>query len=89
MGRTHLQDAVPMSLGQEFHGWGTTIGEEVQRIAEVREQLKVINLGATAIGTTVTAQPGYPPLATRYLSDLTGFKFILAGGWRTPSTACA
>ena len=35
MGRTHLQDAVPMSLGQEFHGWGTTIGEEVQRIAEV------------------------------------------------------
>ena len=79
MGRTHLQDAVPMSLGQEFHGWGTTIGEEVQRIAEVRELLKEINLGATAIGTTVTAHPGYPPLATRYLSDLTGFKFILAG----------
>jgi aspartate ammonia-lyase len=79
MGRTHLQDAVPMSLGQEFHGWGTTIGEEVQRIAEVRELLKEINLGATAIGTTVTAHPGYPPLATQYLSDLTGFKFILAG----------
>jgi aspartate ammonia-lyase len=79
MGRTHLQDAVPMSLGQEFHGWGTTIGEEVQRIAEVRELLKEINLGATAIGTTVTAHPGYPPLATKYLSDLTGFKFILAG----------
>ena len=35
MGRTHLQDAVPMSLGAEFHGWGTTIGEEVERIAEV------------------------------------------------------
>ncbi len=79
MGRTHLQDAVPMSLGQEFHGWGTTIGEEVQRIAEVRELLKEINLGATAIGTTVTAHPGYPPLATQHLSDLTGFKFILAG----------
>jgi len=79
MGRTHLQDAVPMSLGQEFHGWGTTIGEEVQRIAEVRELLKEINLGATAIGTTVTAHPGYPSLATQYLSDLTGFKFILAG----------
>jgi len=46
-----------MSLGQEFHGWGTTIGEEVQRIAEVRELLKEINLGATAIGTTVTAHP--------------------------------
>ena len=79
MGRTHLQDAVPMSLGQEFHGWGTTIGEEVQRIAEVRQLLHEINLGATAIGTTVTAAPGYPELATRYLSELTGIKFILAG----------
>ena len=57
MGRTHLQDAVPMSLGQEFHGWGTTIGEEVHRIAEVRALLHEINLGATAIGTTVTAHP--------------------------------
>jgi aspartate ammonia-lyase len=79
MGRTHLQDAVPMSLGQEFHGWGTTIGEEVQRIAEVRQFLHEINLGATAIGTTVTAAPGYPELATKYLSELTGLKFILAG----------
>ena len=79
MGRTHLQDAVPMSLGQEFHGWGTTIGEEVQRIAEVRQFLHEINLGATAIGTMVTAAPGYPELATRYLSEITGQKFILAG----------
>ena len=79
MGRTHLQDAVPMSLGQEFHGWGTTIGEEVQRIAEVRQFLHEINLGATAIGTTVTAAPGYPELATKYLSELTGTQFILAG----------
>ncbi|MGZ8253288.1 MAG: aspartate ammonia-lyase [Burkholderiaceae bacterium] len=79
MGRTHLQDAVPMSLGQEFHGWGTTMGEEVQRIAEVREFLKEINLGATAIGTTVTAHPGYPPLATKHLSELTGITFVLAG----------
>ena len=79
MGRTHLQDAVPMSLGQEFHGWGTTMGEEVQRIAEVRQFLHEINLGATAIGTSVTAAPGYPELATKYLSELTGAKFILAG----------
>jgi aspartate ammonia-lyase len=79
MGRTHLQDAVPMSLGQEFHGWGTTIGEEIQRILEVKQLLHEINLGATAIGTSVTAAPGYPELATRYLSELTGFKFILAG----------
>jgi len=79
MGRTHLQDAVPMSLGQEFSGWATTIGEEVQRIAEVRQLLHEINLGATAIGTTVTAAPGYPELATKYLSGLTGRQFILAG----------
>ena len=78
MGRTHLQDAVPMSLGDELHGWGTTIGEEVQRIAESRMLLHEINLGATAIGTSVTAPPGYPELATRYLSSLTGLNFILA-----------
>ena len=78
MGRTHLQDAVPMSLGVEFHGWGTTIGEEVNRIAEVRQILQGINLGATAIGTTVTAAPGYPELAVKYLSELTGIKFHLA-----------
>jgi aspartate ammonia-lyase len=78
MGRTHLQDAVPMSLGQEFHGWGTTIGEEVERIAEVRKFLHEINLGATAIGTSVTAAPGYPELATRHLSQLTGLEFVLA-----------
>ncbi|MFN7726431.1 MAG: aspartate ammonia-lyase [Rubrivivax sp.] len=79
MGRTHLQDAVPMSLGQEFHGWGTTLGEEVQRISEVRQFLHEINLGATAIGTMVTAAPGYPQLATQYLSKITGLNFILAG----------
>jgi aspartate ammonia-lyase len=79
MGRTHLQDAVPMSLGQEFHGWGTTIGEEVERITEVRRLLHEINLGATAVGTTVTAAPGYPELATRYLSELTDCPFLLGG----------
>jgi aspartate ammonia-lyase len=78
MGRTHLQDAVPMSLGQEFHGWGTTIGEEVQRVQEVQKLLHEVNLGATAIGTSVTAAPGYPELATRHLSRLTGREFVLA-----------
>ncbi len=78
MGRTHLQDAVPMSLGQEFHGWGTTIGEEIDRIKDVRKILQGVNLGATAIGTTVTAAPGYPALAVKYLSELTGIQFTLA-----------
>ena len=78
MGRTHLQDAVPMSLGQEFNGWGTTIGEEIHLIAKVRQRLQGVNLGATAIGTTVTAAPGYPELAVKYLSELTGIEFTLA-----------
>src|SRR5215467_8320553 len=78
MGRTHLQDAVPMSLGAEFKGWGTTIGDEVDRITEARSLLREINLGATAIGTSVTAAPGYPKVAVRHLSALTGVEFILA-----------
>jgi len=78
MGRTHLQDAVPMSMGAEFHGWGTTIGEEVKNIAAVRQILHSVNLGATAIGTTVTAAPGYPELATKHLAAITGIEFTLA-----------
>jgi aspartate ammonia-lyase len=78
MGRTHLQDAVPMSLGAEFRGWATTIGEEVERIAAVRRLLQCVNLGATAIGTTVTAAPGYPALATKHLAEITGIPFTLA-----------
>ncbi len=78
MGRTHLQDAVPMSLGSEFRGWGTTIGEEIDRTREAQKLLQEINLGATAIGTSVTAVPGYPLLAVRHLSSLTDIEFVLA-----------
>src|SRR5262245_55159227 len=78
MGRTHLQDAVPMSLGAEFNGGATSIGEEVERLAEIRKMLQSVNLGATAIGTTVTAAPGYPELAVKHLSEVTGIKFTLA-----------
>src|ERR1700761_8765885 len=78
MGRTHLQDAVPMSLGSEFRGWGTTMGEEVDRIYETRHLLREINLGATAIGTSVTAAQGYPKVAVRHLTTLTNVEFILA-----------
>jgi len=67
-----------MSLGAEFNGWATTIGEEVERIAEVQRVLQSVNLGATAIGTTVTAAPGYPALAVEHLSTLTGIRFRLA-----------
>ena len=75
MGRTHLQDAVPMTLGQEFHGWGFTIADELKVIAEAQEHLKTVNLGATAIGTCVTAHPDYPALAVKKLAELTGIDF--------------
>jgi aspartate ammonia-lyase len=67
-----------MSLGSEFRGWGTTMGEEVDRIYETRNLLREINLGATAIGTSVTAAPGYPKVAVRHLTTLTNVEFILA-----------
>ncbi|MDR3175338.1 MAG: aspartate ammonia-lyase [Desulfovibrio sp.] len=78
MGRTHLQDAVPMSMGAEFHGFATTIGEESQRVKESMNLLREINLGATAIGTSVNAPKGYPELAVRHLSALTGKNFVLS-----------
>ncbi|HEY0219402.1 MAG TPA: aspartate ammonia-lyase [Afipia sp.] len=79
MGRTHLQDAVPMSLGAEFRGWATTLGEEIDRTNEASALLCEVNLGATAIGTSVTAAPGYPKLAVNHLARLTGIDFVLAG----------
>lgn len=78
MGRTHLQDAVPMSLGSEFKGFATTIGEEIERVMESRGLLREINLGATAIGTRVNTPPWYPELAAQYLSEMTGIEFILS-----------
>lgn len=78
MGRTHLQDAVPMSMGAEFRGFATTLGEEIQRIRESMSLLREINLGATAIGTSVNAPEGYPALAVSTLSRLTGLEFTLA-----------
>lgn len=61
-----------MSFGQEFHGWGFTIADEIKTIKEAQEHLKVVNLGATAIGTTVTAHPDFPALAVKYLAEITG-----------------
>ncbi|WP_353809456.1 aspartate ammonia-lyase [Agromyces sp. SYSU T00194] len=72
VGRTQLQDAVPMTLGQEFHGYATTLGEDRARLEETRWLLAEINLGATAIGTGITADPGYAAAAVRHLNEITG-----------------
>ncbi|MCH2176237.1 MAG: aspartate ammonia-lyase [Lentisphaeria bacterium] len=78
MGRTQLQDAVPMSLGDEFRGFANNLREEVSRTQNVQVLMSEINLGATAIGTTVNAPSGYPVLATNHLAELTGLPLTLA-----------
>ncbi len=78
MGRTQLQDAVPMTLGQEFHGFATTIGEDVRRLQEARNLITECNMGATAIGTRINAPEGYPELCTQYLAEISGLPITLA-----------
>ncbi|MEV7392774.1 aspartate ammonia-lyase [Streptomyces sp. NPDC091215] len=72
VGRTQLQDAVPMTLGQEFTAFGVTLAEDVARIREALPLLHEISLGATAIGTGITAEPGYAEAAVRHLGAFTG-----------------
>ena len=79
MGRTQLQDAVPMTLGQEFNAYASTLGEDIDRIAELAELLKEVNLGGTAIGTTLNTHPEYAEKAVAHLSRISAFEFSLAG----------
>jgi aspartate ammonia-lyase len=78
MGRTQLQDAVPMTFGQEFEGWAITIGEDIERLDEMTKLLTEINLGGTAIGTGINTHPDYARLVVDKLCALTGFDFNLA-----------
>lgn len=72
MGRTHLQDAVPMTAWQEFNAFATMIDKEMQRIRATRELFYEINMGATAIGTALNAPVGYPKACAEALAELTG-----------------
>ncbi|HEX8851313.1 MAG TPA: aspartate ammonia-lyase [Gemmatimonadaceae bacterium] len=78
MGRTQLQDAVPMTLGQEFTAFGHTLLEDVERLGEVQALIREINMGATAIGTGINAPPGYADAVRRHLSAVTGLPLITA-----------
>lgn len=78
MGRTQLQDAVPMTVGQEFAAFATLLAEEESRLAASAASLLKINLGATAIGTGVNAPEGYAELAVAKLSEISGFTCTLA-----------
>ncbi|MEX2353514.1 MAG: aspartate ammonia-lyase, partial [Gammaproteobacteria bacterium] len=79
IGRTQLQDAVPMTLGQEFTGWAVTLQEDIDRMAELARLFCEVNLGGTAIGTGINAHPGYAELVVTHLPSITGFPFRLAG----------
>ena len=72
MGRTQLQDAVPMSVGQEFSAFAELMREEDRLLGRVKELLLEVNLGATAIGTGVNTPPGFQDLVTDCLSEVTG-----------------
>lgn len=72
MGRTQLQDAVPMTLGQEFSTFAVMLGEDEERLREASKLICEINLGATAIGTGINTHPEYAQLVCRHLSNVTG-----------------
>jgi aspartate ammonia-lyase len=78
MGRTQLQDAVPMTLGQEFEAWAVTLDEEVKRIEQNARLFLEINMGATAIGTGINADPEYSGLVVNHLREIAGLNFVLA-----------
>jgi aspartate ammonia-lyase len=78
VGRTQLQDAVPMTLGQEFSTYAVMLGEDEQRLAEAADLIREINLGATAIGTGINAHPDYAPLVTTRLSEVSGVSFVVS-----------
>ncbi|MBX6330521.1 MAG: aspartate ammonia-lyase [Gemmatimonadaceae bacterium] len=78
MGRTQLQDAVPMTLGQEMAAFGHTLLEDVDRLGETQALIREINMGATAIGTGITAPPGYAEQVRRHLCEVTGLPLVTA-----------
>jgi aspartate ammonia-lyase len=76
MGRTQLQDAVPMTLGQEFGAWAIMITEDIQRVTEAQSLIREINMGATAIGTGLNSHPDYARLVTEKLRELSGIPVV-------------
>ncbi|MGV0833220.1 aspartate ammonia-lyase [Empedobacter brevis] len=78
MGRTQLQDAVPMTLGQEFEGFSNTLRKEVENLNRIATELLVVNMGATAIGTGLNAVPGYAQLCTAKIAEIMNEEVTLA-----------
>jgi len=78
IGRTQLQDAVPMTLGQEFSTYAVMLQEDESRVAEAASLIREINMGATAIGTGINAHPEYAASVTRHLSEISGVEFVVS-----------
>jgi aspartate ammonia-lyase len=78
MGRTELQDAVPMTVGQEFHAFAASIESEIKLLKEAEKWLYAVNMGATAIGTGINVPAGYPERCAAHLAELTGKPIVPA-----------
>ncbi len=78
MGRTHLQDAVPITLGAEFTAFASSVHRSMSRIHRNSQELNIINMGATAVGTGLNADPAYIKYVAEYLSEISGFAFTTA-----------
>jgi aspartate ammonia-lyase len=78
MGRTQLQDAVPMTLGQELSTYAVMLSEDEQRLKEAALLIHEINMGATAIGTGINAHPRYAAIVCQRLSEVTGIQLVVA-----------
>ncbi|HPD96199.1 MAG TPA: aspartate ammonia-lyase [Tenuifilaceae bacterium] len=78
MGRTQLQDAVPVTLGQEFGAYATTLSEEIERLNQNVELFLEVNMGATAVGTGINSEPGYADKVLYHLRKITGLDLKLA-----------
>jgi aspartate ammonia-lyase len=76
LGRTEMQDAVPITLGQEFSAWSAALKRDLKRIGWAIDILKTHNLGATAIGTSLNADPEYIRLAEKHLREITGLSAL-------------
>ena len=78
-GRTHLQDATPIRLGQEFTAYGHTIERNLERLRRAADDLRDLGIGGTAVGTGLNAEPKYPALMVKHLSALTGLTLRVGG----------
>jgi aspartate ammonia-lyase len=78
MGRTEMQDAVPMTVGQEFHAFASSIEDEIKLLRDAEKYLYGVNMGATAIGTGINVPKGYPEKCAEHLAKLTGKPIVPA-----------